>query len=322
MDWTQLLAKPEVRAHLWTGGRELLTRDRRYVIAGELPHEHGWHRFTLSGSRKARWDGAGAPDPDIEARGARVSGYLVGDRLIPDGASFVQEAARILDIAPSVYLLEDGLERFSRVEVVRLPDGRHIYLRPGFPFGPEADVLDAYADRKPDLRGVPGVPPSLNLAFRLESYLRAERERLRREAEERLLAEQRRQEEEQRRQAEARRQEEASRQVMTTLGDGASRRNLAKHDFEAAARAALALSGAQLIDHHPAPRRGEMVVKFRFAGRRFECVCSAQTLGILDAGICLSANGVRGDTFFTLESLPAVIQEAIDSGVLVVLRRV
>jgi hypothetical protein len=67
-----------------------------------------------------------------------------------------------------------------------------------------------------------------------------------------------------------------------------------------------------------------MVVRFRLLGRRFECTCDERTLRILDAGICLvdHATGERGDTRFTLESLPAVILEADRDDKLVVFRHV
>ncbi|MEQ1501229.1 MAG: hypothetical protein ABMB14_03320 [Myxococcota bacterium] len=105
------------------------------------------------------------------------------------------------------------------------------------------------------------------------------------------------------------------------IGSGEGRRELAADDFEAAARAALALSGAELLDHHPGYERGEQIVLFRFRGRRFECVADA-ALRIVDSGICLTDHhtGEKGDTRFTLESLPGVIGEAIDNDVLVVFR--
>jgi hypothetical protein len=47
-----------------------------------------------------------------------------------------------------------------------------------------------------------------------------------------------------------------------------------------------------------------------------------EDLRIVDSGICLIDHdtGERGDTLFTLESLPAVIKEAIDDGKLVIFR--
>jgi hypothetical protein len=84
---------------------------------------------------------------------------------------------------------------------------------------------------------------------------------------------------------------------------------------------ALARSGGELLDVIQT-HRGLVEVRFRFEGRRFSCVINPGTLGIVEAGICLSADGIRGDTLFTLESLPAVIREAIQTGRLVVTRRI
>ena len=46
------------------------------------------------------------------------------------------------------------------------------------------------------------------------------------------------------------------------------------------------------------------------------------TLRIVDAGICLEdhATGEKGDTYFTLESPPGVVRQAIREGQLVVWR--
>jgi len=95
-------------------------------------------------------------------------------------------------------------------------------------------------------------------------------------------------------------------------------------DFAEAARAALAVGGAEYLDHRRSARRGEVVVRFRLAQRRYECTCDQESLRIIDAGICLidHATGERGDTYFTLESLPAVILQAEREGRLVVFRHV
>jgi hypothetical protein len=52
-------------------------------------------------------------------------------------------------------------------------------------------------------------------------------------------------------------------------------------------------------------------------------VVHTETLRIIDSGICLidHATDERGDTYFTLESLPAVIAQAIREGHLVIFRR-
>ena len=70
-------------------------------------------------------------------------------------------------------------------------------------------------------------------------------------------------------------------------------------------------------------RNGEWLVKYRVDGQRLACVCNTN-LQIIDAGVCLVDHGTneKGDTYFTLESLPAVIRQAIREGKLVVWRHV
>jgi hypothetical protein len=242
-----------------------------------------------------------------------LRGYLVGDRLIADGARVDPNPATIVHYSERVYLLEEGLDRFVRIKAARpFEDGPLVYVEQEMPLGPEDAVLDAYLDEKPSVADVPEVVPALDAAFRMESWQRSEARRIREEEE------RRRREEEERLAREQRRAELAER-----LGDAAGRRAMALEDFGEAARAALAVGGATYLDHRPAGQ-GEIAVRFRMLGRRFECTCDPHTLRIIDAGICLQdhATGVRGDQRFTLESLPAVIQEADRDDVLVVFRHV
>jgi len=106
------------------------------------------------------------------------------------------------------------------------------------------------------------------------------------------------------------------------MGTGLGRRELAKVDFNAAAKAALAVGGAELLDVRESFNRNEMVVQYLFANRRLECTCNRSTLQIVDSGICLTGHrsGIKHDSKFTLESLPSVVREAIDGHKLVVYR--
>jgi hypothetical protein len=180
------------------------------------------------------------------------------------------------------------------------------------PLGPEDDVLRAYEDRAESLDAIKYVTPGLDAAFRMASWQRVETERRRVELE-RLRVEE----------AAKRAAEERRQTLIKQLGDGAGRREMAKVDFEAAARAALAVGGAELLDWKHLRQRDEYVVKYRLDGRRFECVCDVN-MHVIDAGICLvdHRTGVKGDTRFTLESLPAVVRQAEREGVLVVFRNV
>ena len=320
--WMALLSQDEVLALPWTGGRALRGDGRVWSIRGPLPDEHGWHAFTINGSRRARWREPAAPSPERLERYPMRRGYLVGDRLIPDSARPLPRAisdrsrppqtirdrsrrpgrAQLLEQTTPLGLVQPGLPRFSRIGAVHYEGATWLYARQEFPLGPELSVSDAFADRQPEISGIEGVTPALELAFQIESWRRDRAEY------ERALAQERRE-------AAARAQRHIE-QIRT----GAGRRQLAAENFEAAARAALHISGAELLDHHPAARRGEASVRFRYQHRRFSCVVDTATLRIIDAGICLEdhATGERGDTYFTLESLPAVISQALQEGSLVV----
>lgn len=312
MGWRDLLqTEDEKLTAPWVGGRELRRDARTWKLEGQLPAEFGWFKFSLAGRRASVADAA-QPDPDLLRHS--VAGYLVGDRLVPDGARVEPEPEKILECSERVWLIEPGLDRFVRISAGRTHEGGPlVYKAQEMPFGPENEVLQAFLDRRPSVGGISGVVPALDAAFRMECWQRAEAERRR------VEAERQRREEEERRAQEARRQ-----QLIEQLGDGRGRREMARVDLETAVRAALAIGGAELLDCRPSRQRGEVVVQFRLDRRQFECTCNAATLQIIDAGICLTDHrtGQRGDTFFTLESLPGVIREAERRHVLHVFRHV
>ena len=309
--WEQLLDEaPEERVLPWLGGRDLVDGERAGRIAGALPVEHAWIRFRLSG-REAHVLGPDDPDPDFGEGRPLVRGFLVGHRLLPDDARVDSDPARFVEQTRPVHLVEGGLERFARVACASLEGGRLVYLHLELPLGPEDEVLAAWLDRRPTVDHVPGVPPALDLAFRFLTRERRRAEERRRRAEEERERERRRREE-----------EERLREELRSSGSGASRRSLARRDFAAAARQALALSGARLLDTREGYRPEERVVRYRFRERRWECVVERDTLRVVDAGICLTDEhtGERGDDRFTLESLPGVVAESLDRDRLVVYR--
>jgi len=311
MNWRELLqARDETLVSPWLGGRRLRSGERLWTIEGNLPRDIGWHSFKLNG-RRATWiDDLSMPTPDT--LGYEVRGYLVGDRVVADGVHVDPDPAKITSFSEPVALLDRGLDRFVRVVAGRLfEDGPLVFKFQDFPSGSEEDVLKAYFDRKESLDGIPNVSPALDAAFRMETWVRSETERRRAEIERQRV------EEEARKQAEERRQK-----IAQQLGTGEGRRAMAQLDFTQAARSALALGGAEYLDHRAGYRPEEMVVTFRLLHRQFVCTCDRATLRIIDAGICLTDHytGERGDTRFTLESLPAVILMAHKDHVLVVTR--
>lgn len=311
MGWRDLIANEgETEVLPWIGGGALHSASRVYKVKG-WPREHGWYRFQIEGSRALHPEPA---DPVPEMLRHSVSGYLVGDRFVADDARIDLDPADIVRHSERVHLVPDQLDRFSRVRAGRVyPEGPLIFREQDFPLGPEEEVLDAYLEERRDVTGIPGVVPALDAAFRMETFQRDEAERRRQE----ILR--RRAEEEARREQERRRQE-----LLEKLGDGAGRRAMAwEGDFKEAAKAALEVGGARYLDHREGARRDEWVVTYSVNGRRLQCVCDTH-LHVIDAGICLVDHdtGEKGDAYFTLESLPSVVRQAVREGKLVVWRHV
>jgi len=299
MGWKdQLEQKDEAVVVPWCGGRSLQTNSRNWTIRGRLPREHGWYKFNVT-TREATLVEAIEPDPDT--LGYKITGYLTGDRFIPDNAKSYVELGELSKQFERINLLEPGLDKFVRIKAGRTYEsGPLVYEGEEFPLGPESDVLDAFLDEQSSVDFVANVSPALDCAFRYETWRRAETRRIREEERIRLEKEERR------------------RNIQKTLGDGALRRQLALEDFGEAAKAALKVGGAEYLDHHNSIRNDEVVVRFRHLNRRFECTCNKFTLRIIDSGICLQDHhsGEKGDTYFTLESLPPVISEAYNTNVL------
>lgn len=311
MSWKDLLQKEELLFTApWFGGPEIRVGTRRWSLQ-HRPPEHGWYRFCCWG-RTATWTHREETNPEILVD--IVRGYLAGDRLIPDDIQSTLSPQQIAK-CERVWFVEEGLERFSRVSAGRsYAKGPLVFRSIEMPLGPEPDVLRSFLNKEDSLKDIPGVVPALEATFRLETWHRAEADKRRAELE------QRRREEEEMAARERRRQE-----IVQQLGDGAHRREMAQLDFAEACRASLSIGGAEYLDHRATPgRRNEMVVTFRLDRRMFQCVCDQRTLRIIDAGVCLTdeETGERGDTRFTLESLPAVIREAARLGRLVVFRHV
>jgi len=309
--WQTLLAGDERRVLPWLGGQRVYSKDRAYTVMGPLPPEYGWYTFYVSGGRKAKVDGPADLDPDYVGQRA-LRGYLIGDRFVPDTARVDPDPSKLVDQTRPTFCIEPGLSRFARAVVVEDTGGRLVYMSQEFPQGPEPLVEDAYFDRKDSVDDVPEVTPPLDLAFQFCTWQRSEEER--REAE--RIA----------REAEVQRQvEEQERmgKLMRDAGTAVGRRELAKHDFRAAAKEALRVSNSELLDVRQSANRDEMVVQYRFRRRRLECVVHRETLRVIDAGVCLTDHGdgdKKYDDYFTLESLPGVIGWVMDNDHLVVWR--
>jgi hypothetical protein len=182
---------------------------------------------------------------------------------------------------------DEDLPKFCPVSVRKWFDGHILYEGQEFESEVETKVREAFEEDHA-IDDVKGVTPALAHAFVLESTQRA------------LV-----------REAERRAREEAERQKQAA--------ELARWQETLEGRISLALShtGAELVSWRRNGQR-QAVVRYRLAGRRFECVIDTESLQIMDAGICLSGT----DEELNLSSLPSAVREAIQSGQLHVFRNV
>ncbi len=180
---------------------------------------------------------------------------------------------------------DEDLPKFTPVSGREWFDGHILYYGPEFETEVEARVRDAFEEER-SIEDIKGVTPALAHVVVLESTRRE-------------LA----------REAERRAREEVERKKQAA--------ELARWQETLEGRISLALShtGAELINWRRQSQR-QAVVRYRVAGRRFECVIDTESLQILDAGICLSGT----DEELNLSSLPSAVREAIESGQLHVFR--
>src|SRR5688500_11420180 len=115
MGWADLLGQAQTLVAPWLGGRRIVSGVRAWTIDGPLPPEHGWYSFTVTGGRKARTGAPATADPELFDKRERVSGYLIGNRLMADDVALELDSARIIERTRVVYLLEPGLDRFGRI---------------------------------------------------------------------------------------------------------------------------------------------------------------------------------------------------------------
>jgi hypothetical protein len=94
----------------------------------------------------------------------------------------------------------------------------------------------------------------------------------------------------------------------------AQRQSLDERSVLDRASDALERAGATLLDARPS--EGRLDVTWRFLGERVLSLVEPDTLRIIDAGFCLQGEDDR----VTLESLPSVLKEAIDSDLLHITR--
>ncbi len=337
MDYRKFLGKEEERVLPYLGGAFVHAADRRLRLATE-PQAPGWYRFRVKGRDATP---LGPADPEALESLPSVRGHLVGDRLVREGS--IAE--------PLHFLPEEEPPRLTPVRARRWHSGELLFDTLDFESEAEEAARRAL-EEDASLAEVKGVPATLRSAFsyavleaesrrlgipaaprELRPHLSAVAEKGRPEAEralralaaERVLAAREMEELNRRRQLAAMAQQAvvaqealAQARVQGQVGVRAGRPGRARGE-DATARAELALeaAGARMRSAR-ALGNGNLEVIFTFMDERFISVVNGETLQVVDSGICLGHP--PADNRVTLESLPSVIKEAIDTDRLVILR--
>lgn len=320
VDYRKFLGKAEPVVAPWWGGRQLELADRRLRLA-TTPPQPGWYQFEVKGRVAHPLGPADAPSLDALPR---VRGFVWRDRLVTDGGR-----AEPLRLLPA-----DEPPRFAPATARRWPGGGLIFEGLEFESEVEGQVREALAAGT-GLGALKNVPAPLRAAFALALVEQAARKQgvpvaasevrghLLRVAEEgaagaetflRALIAEREESEREMRELRAR---IAAAQVREDLAQARAERARRPQDADDRVWAALEKAGAAMESCRRL-QGGQLEVVFAYAGERFISVVNEHTLQVLDSGICLGHP--PSDELVTLESLPGVIQEAIDTNRLVILR--
>ncbi len=324
MDYRRFLNQSEERTLPYFGGLFVDAHDRRLRLAKAL-EAPGWYRFKVEG-RKATVVGP-TDAPDLAAQ-PKVIGWFHDGSLVCDGA-----VAEALCLLPA-----ERPARFAKIAARRWRSGELLFGELEFESEIEGRVREALVEGK-SLQGMKGVPAPLRAAFAyavVEAASRrtglrfafgevrgkvaaiseggpAEAEGVLRGLEaERALA--------RREMAELHARHAAAIARIEVQREREARIANARAQGEQSidrAQAALEKAGARLEDARELGH-GQLEVIFRFMNHRFISVVELGTLQVIDSGICLGHP--PSDKLVTLESLPSVIKEAIDTHALVILR--
>lgn len=333
VDYRKFLGKADVVLAPFLGGASIDAPGRRLKVAVP-PGKPGWYRFELKG-RVAHVQAPAEPPPLDEL--PRVRGFSWRDRLVGDGARAEplylmpeEEPQRFSPLTARRWhggaLLFEGLEFETEAEgAVReaLPEGRSLAEVKGVPAPLRAAYGYALIEQAARRAGVPvaaaevrahvgkaaeGGGAAADAVVRALIAEREETEREMRELRARIAAAQLLADAQAARDEQVRLRQQRLEQARFARGPGA---------VDERVWAALEKAGARLESSRHV--RGDQVeVVFSFMGERFISIVEEDTLQVIDSGICLGHP--PRDDLITLESLPAVIKEAIDTDRLVILR--
>ena len=304
MDYRKFLGRTETLVLPYLGGSRVDARDRRLRVEREVAP--GYWRFRVAGRTASAVEPADAEGLDAlpAVRGHHVGGWLVS------GGAAIERVHLMPEEQPAV---------LAPCRARRWWSGDLLFDSVEFETEAEDEARRALEDER-SIEGVKGVSAALRAAFGLALIVRAARAlhvtlspmeaRAHvlavvtggRAAADAIL-----------RALEAERREESLR--VTARRVAARARQAPARSPEERAESALAEAGARTRSVRRLGDR-QIEVRFDFLGETFIAVAAADTLQIHDAGICLAG----ADQEVTLESLPSVIREAIETSRLVITR--
>jgi hypothetical protein len=346
VDYTKFLGKKERVVLAYLGGAHVFDHDRRLRVDGARP-ALGFHSFEVSGRNARALEAAEAPALDglPKARGHLVEGWLVSSAA--PGAVVHDARARVgLGLDRLALCPEDEPAPLAIVRARRWHSGELLFESLDFD-GEVEEEARLRLERRAPLRDLKGVAATLRAAYGIaltlavgrrvgvpiaareaaghaaeiadegEPAARALFARLQEERAAALVRVERERVAGDRAAWEA--AVEAGRPMAQLRGRGGVRlRGVVPTLENAEARAESALDGARA--RMLAARRrgaGQLEVAYEFMGERFVSIVDALTLQVIDSGVCLAGE----DALVTLDSLPGVIREAIDTDRLVITRR-
>lgn len=321
VDYKKFLAKADEEVVVpYLGGPLVSLADRAVRLKASAPLEPGYYRFRLSGRNASPLGPADRPDlGHLPSR----TGHFIGGYLALEGGRFGR-----LELCP-----ETETEALAPVRARALPDGTLLFDEACFETEVELAAREALDDGRP-LDDIKGVGATLRAAFAVGLALRAGRERgiAISPAEARgaiadicargaaaaaalvLGIETRRIEHDAERRASL--HDERIRRASSRAVNAARALPRGSADPIERAEEALRLAGARFLSARRLSDE-QLEVRYAFEGERFVTIVSAATLQVLDAGICLAG----ADREVTLDSLPSVVREAVETEQLVITRR-
>lgn len=324
MDYTKFLNKKEHVVLAYLGGPYVFAKDRRLRLEGDAP-AHGFHRFEVSGRNARSLEAADPPDSKglPKARGHFVQGWLC-----------TQEGLVRVSLLP-----EEEPAPFATMRARRWHSGDWIFESLDFDGEAEeaARLRLEQGEGLADLKGVAGtLRQAYGIALGMAAARRLGTEVSAREvvshataiaeggnevatrivqniAQERLAEIERARIRELARGATVRVDRDGR---ITVRGNRQGREAPSLENAAMRAEAALDGAHARMLSSRVLSAT-QIEVAWQFMDERFISVVDAITLQVYDSGVCLAGE----DDLVTLDSLPGVIREAIDTGRLVITRR-